>query len=145
MSTILKTTLRIGRLRYVNAIPFYHQLWKKEMADLETPIGGIKFYENYPTQINLAMRKGKIDLAPISSLEYLNHQREYLLLPDLVIGSRDFSSSVLLISKDRIEGLNGAKIALTRQSLSSAVLFRILLKFKYKFHNQYVSVKASPE
>ena len=134
MST-LKTVTRVGRICYVNSIPFYHRL---EPPDVE-------FYETYPTKINLAMRQGKIDIAPISALEYLNHQKAYLLLPDLAIGSRDFSGSVLLISKEKIEGLNKAAVALSRQSLSSAALLRILFKFKYKFENRFVSSSGDPD
>jgi chorismate dehydratase len=127
----VKTITRVGKIRYINSLPFYHQLLSNDPS-------GIEFYESYPTRINLAMRQGKIDMAPISSLEYLNHPKNYLLLPDLIIGSRDFSGSVLLISREKIEGLDGVPIALSRQSLSSAVLLRILLKFKYKFENRFV-------
>ena len=90
------------------------------------------------------MRRRKIHVAPISSLEYLNHQKDYLLLPSAVIASRDFSGSVLLISHEKIEGLDGETIALTRESLSSAVLLRILLRFKYKFQNRFVLVNQDP-
>lgn len=134
-----KVTMRIGRIKYVNCLPFYHSLIPEESkASLPAPLE-FDFYESYPTRINLALRKGKIDLAPISSLEYLNHQKNYLLLPGLAIGCRDFSGSVLLFSKEKIEGLNGAAIAVSRQSLSSAILLRILLKFKYHFKNEFIS------
>jgi len=132
-----KTTLKIGKIRYINSIPFYHGL-AYEGANLE-------FYENYPTKVNLAMRQGKVDVAPVSSLEYLNHQEEYLILPGLGIGSRDFSGSVILLSHERIEGLNKATVALTRESLSSPTLLRVLLKFKYKFNNKFISSAEPPE
>ena len=132
-----KTVIRIGKIRYINSLPFYHQL-APEKSEIE-------FYESYPARINLAMRQAKIDMAPISSLEYLNHQKDYLLLPNLLIGARDFSGSVLLFSKEKIEGLNGVPIALSRQSLSSVVLLRILLKLKYKFENRFVFSNTGPE
>lgn len=125
------TTLKIGKIKYINALPFYHNLCTQEP-------GQVEFFENYPTKINLALRNKKIHAGLISSLEYLNHQDDYLLLPGLGIGSRDFSGSVLLLSHEKIEGLDGETIALTRESLSSAVLLRILLKFKYKFQNRFV-------
>lgn len=116
----LKTKLRIGKISYINAIPFYHGLGDSEALPLE-------FYPAYPTKINEAVEKGELDLAPISSLAYLKNQKEYLLLPHLAIGSRDFSGSVLLISREKIENLNGKEIALTPQSLSSVALLKILL------------------
>ncbi|MBI3313956.1 MAG: menaquinone biosynthesis protein [Candidatus Omnitrophica bacterium] len=137
-----KTGIRVGRISYINSIPFYHRLTSEPAAE-----GGsqIEFYEGYPTQVNSAMRRGEIDIAPISSLEYIHHQKDYLLLPDLAIGARDFSGSVLLLSKEKIDGLNKEKIALSKQSLSSATLLRILFKFKYKFKNEFISEEGKPQ
>lgn len=134
MKSALKTSLKIGKISYINCLPFYHKLfegrgWKNVSYEL---------YEAYPTKVNLAMRRGRVDVAPISSLEYLNHADQYYLLPDLAIGARDFSGSVLLLSKVPVEQLEGEKILLTRQSLSSATLLRALLRFKYKFKNQFI-------
>lgn len=133
-----QATIRVGQIGFINAIPFFHGFSSQNGIAVE-------FYPNYPTKVNLAMRKGRIDIAPISSLEYLNHQKQYILLPDLAIGSRDFSGSVLLFSREKIEGLQGKTIALTKQSLSSAVLLRILLQFKYKYKNKFVLCQSNPE
>ncbi len=137
-----KTGIRVGRISYINSLPFYHRLTNELSAEEKTQIG---FYEGYPTQVNLAMRRGEVDIAPISSLEYIHHQKDYLLLPDLAIGARDFSGSVLLLSKEKIDGLNKEKIALSKQSLSSATLLRILFKFKYKFENEFIAEEGKPE
>jgi chorismate dehydratase len=134
----MKTKIRMGKICYVNCLPFYHRLKLTEECDTE-------LYETYPTKLNLAMRCGKIDLGPVSSLEYLNHQSKYYILPDFAIGSRDFSGSVLLLSRERIEGLNKTTIALTKQSLSSAALLKILMKFKYKFSNRFKVSHEDPE
>lgn len=144
MATLFKTRVKVGKIRYINCLPFYHGLFTQMNFREDEPSAPVEFYEAYPTQINLALRKGKVDIAPISSLEYLNHQKDYLLLPDLIIGARDFSRSVLLISREKVEALDGAKIALSRQSLSSVSLLRILLKFKYKFENSFVVSNAPP-
>lgn len=138
MKNRIKTRVRIGKICYINCLPFYHRI--KLTEDIET-----EYHETYPTRLNLAMRLGKIDVAPISSLEYLLHQKDYLLLPGLCIGSRDFSGSVLLFSKERIEGLNNVSVVLTRQSLSSATLVRILLKYKYKFRNRFTVSSLGPD
>ncbi len=134
----VKAKARVGKICYINCLPFYHRLRFADEVDAE-------LYETYPSKLNLALRLGKIDLGPVSSLEYLNHQKDYLILPDLAIGSRDFSGSVLLLSNEKIEGLNGSSIALTRKSLSSAALLRILLKFKYKFKNKFISSLDTPD
>ncbi len=131
----LKVKTRIGKICYTNCLPYYHQL-ESEGGD---------YYESFPARINLAMRHEKIDIAPVSSLEYLNHQRKYFILPEFAIGSRDFSGSVLLLSKEKIENLNGKTIALTRESASSSALLRVLLKFKYKFDNKFTAMHSEPD
>lgn len=134
------TKLRLGRINYLNTLPFYHGLTgaSKEGGSLVGETGT-------PAQINKAMEEGRIDIAPISSLEYLNHQDDYLLLPNLCIGSRDFSASVLLFSKERITGLGGAAISLSDESLSAAILLKILLRFKLKFSNSFKVEPSNPE
>ena len=129
--------LRIGKIRYTNCIPFYHGL-EKEMP-------GLNFSEEVPVQINNLMHSGHIDIAPISSLEYLNRQNDYLLLPYLGICAERFSGSVILLSHKKIEDLNGCDIALSKESLSSSALLKILLKKKYGFENSFRMAESNPE
>lgn len=138
MKNSVRTKTRVGKIRYINCIPYYHQLQKSENGDLE-------FYEASPAELNAAMQQEKIELAPISSLEYLNHQKDYLLLAPFIIGARDFSGSVLLFSREKIEALHHTTVSLSRESLSSAVLLKILLKFKYKFENKFVLMDSNPK
>ncbi|HLD50293.1 MAG TPA: menaquinone biosynthesis protein [bacterium] len=131
---LLAPPLRVGKISYANCLPFYYGLQKHQDPD---------FFESYPVKINQAMRHGKMDIAPISSLEYLNHQKDYRLLP-FSIGARDFTGSVILFSHEKIEGLNGVPIALSRESLSSVALLKILLKLKFKFKNKFVVTDSNP-
>ena len=95
-----QTKLRIGKIRYLNCLPFYFGLAEIFRAKGLEP--EMSFFETYPVEINLAMQRGEIDAAPVSSLEYLQHQDDYLLLSDLAIGTRLFARSVLLLSKKRL-------------------------------------------
>ena len=52
---------------------------------------------------------------------------------------------MLLISKKKIEQLKGAVIALSRESLSSSGLLRILLSKKYEHRNTFEVVDQDPE
>lgn len=133
---LLAPPLRVGKISYTNCLPFYYGLQKAQDPELE-------YFESYPAKINHAMHQGKMDIAPISSLEYLNHQKEYRLLP-FSIGARDFTGSVILFSREKLEGLNGVPIAITRESLSSVALLKILLKFKFKFENKFVVTDSDP-
>jgi chorismate dehydratase len=135
--------LRIGKIRYLNCLPFFFGLVETLRGKGVEP--EVSFFESYPSEINQALERGEIDAAPVSSLEYLQHQDDYLLLPDLAIGTRLFARSVLLFSKKKIEQLNGAVIALSRESLSSAVLVRILLAKKYHHRNTFELTEQDPE
>jgi chorismate dehydratase len=135
--------LRIGKIHYLNCLPFFFglaEILREKGAEPE-----MSFFESYPSEINQALERGEIDAAPVSSLEYLQHQSDYLLLPDLAIGTRLFARSVLLFSKKKIEQLNGAVIALSRESLSSAVLVRILFARKYHHRNTFELMEQDPE
>lgn len=143
MNTDITTKIRIGKIKYLNCLPFYTGLVERLRGrGMEQEMS---FFESYPAEINQAMQRGEIDAAPVSSLEYLQHQDDYVLLSDLGIGARLFVRSVLLISKKKIEALNGAVIALSRESLSSAGLVRILLKQKYDHQNTFEIVEQDPE
>jgi len=135
--------LKIGKIRYLNCLPFYFGL--PEMLAAKGLEPEMSFFESYPAEINLAMQRGEIDVAPVSSLEYLQHQDDYLLLSDLAIGTRLFARSVLLLSKKKIEQLSGSVIALSRESLSSAGLVRILLAKKYDHRNTFELTDQDPE
>lgn len=141
MKTRVATQLRVGRIRYLNTLPFYHGF---SSHTAESGLG-LEWESGTPVEINQKIRQGKIDIAPISSLEYLNSQDQYLLLPDLCIGARDFSASVLLLSTERIEGLNKTTVSVTEESLSAATLLRILLKHKFRFQNQFRTEPSNPD
>lgn len=128
---------RIGKISYINTTPFYFRLFQETTS--------VSFIEGNPAEINRLMSDARIDFAPISSLEYALHQDQYLLLPDLCIGSRDFARSVLLFSREKIEGLNKAKIVLSKKSLSSATLLKIIFKYKYRFENEFVTSNGTPD
>lgn len=128
---------KVGKISFVNTTPFYFHLLASSQST--------SYVEGSPAEINDLMSRGEIDFAPVSSLEYALHQDQYVLLPNLCIGSRDFSRSVLLFSRERIEGLNHQEIMLSKKSLSSAVLLKIILKFKYRFSNEFLIGSGSPE
>jgi chorismate dehydratase len=136
--------IRMGRIRYANTLPFFHRLGEKIHRDAHAAYS-VQYVDDSPAGLNEAMLQGKIDIAPISSLAYYSHHQDFFLLPDLAIAARDFSGSVLLLSHEKIEGLNNTKIALSAESWSSSALLKILLKFKYKFQNEFAAVPSEPD
>jgi len=136
MNLKLSTGIRIGRISYINTLPFYHGL-EQESQDVR---------EGVPSQINAWISSKQIDIAPISALEYARNPKDYYLLPNLCIGAHEYSGSVLLISKEKIENLNSKKIAITQDSLSAQALVKILFQKRFGFQNDFsVSVKSVDE
>ncbi len=139
-SMSLKTTtqIRLGKISYVNTLPFYYRL--ENTIDHACSVS-----EGVPTEINSLLQNGQIDLAPISSLAYAQHFEAFYLLPSLCIGSLAHSGSVLLLSKEKIENLNGKRIAVSNESLSSRALLKILLGKRFGFVNPFSEANGSPD
>ncbi|HQG98734.1 MAG TPA: menaquinone biosynthesis protein, partial [Thermotogota bacterium] len=134
------TPLRVGKIRYLNCLPFYFTLQEKLKAKGLDAV----FVESHPADLNRALQSGEIDLGPVSSFEYLARQDQYLLLPDLGIGAGDFARSVILFSRVKLQDLDGATIALSEESASSAAMLRIMLKGRYGFENRFETVVQDP-
>lgn len=112
--------LNIGRISYVNTIPFFHHLEKSGCCE------GI--VDGVPAELNARLAAGSIDLSPSSSFEYALNWRKYLLLPGLSISSRGPVRSVLLFSRRPLAEVAGEPIALTAESATSVNLLKVLLK-----------------
>lgn len=138
MTSSTKTKIRLGKISYLNCLPYYFELDKNDYFDFQ-------YFESYPQEINRAMRAGELDIAPVSSLEYLNHQDQYLILPDQSISSHNFSSSVLLFSKEELLLLQDKEIAVSRESLSSVALLKILFHYRYHIKASFVKKAAQPQ
>ncbi len=111
--------LVIGRIPFLVALGFYH-------LDLETE----QFInrDGTPAELNDALRKGEIDLAPASSFEYLRNANLYALLPDFCTSGVTAIRSALLFSKHPWQQLEGKTISLPSDSASAAALLKILLQ-----------------
>jgi chorismate dehydratase len=72
------------------------------------------------------MEAGQLDVSVISAVEYARQASRYLLLPDLAITSDGPVRSVLLFSKRPVEELGGCRVLLTRSSMTSVALLRLL-------------------
>jgi chorismate dehydratase len=80
---------------------------------------------------------GQVDVAPCSSVEYARHPDQYVLFPDLVIGSDGPVGSILLESAVPPESLGGEMVWLPTASASSVLLLRILLEQRWGVKPEY--------
>lgn len=123
--------LRIGQIKYTNTLPVYFYFDQKRFEDK------IDFTQQVPAQLNQAMAKGEIDVGPISSFSYAEHEDQYLVLPDLSVSAKGRVRSIYLFSKKPIEELQEAKIALTNTSATSINLLKVVLEKFLNFSVTY--------
>lgn len=123
--------IRLGHIDYSNCVPVHARLLERERPP------GVQLVMGVPSELNEALAVGKVDVAPCSSIEYARHQDEYVLLPDLAIGSDGAVGSILMESSVPVEDLDGASVWMPTASATSAVLLRILLEMRYGVMPQY--------
>jgi len=88
-----------------------------------------------PAKISELLRKGKIDVGFIPSIEYLK-SKDLKLIPEICIASDGEVKSVILLSQKEIKEIK--TVALDKRSKTSAVLLKILFKKFYKVNVKYL-------
>lgn len=122
---------RVGHIQFLNCLPLYHGLVKSHgLLNMELRKGT-------PTELNEMLLRGELDLSPISSIEYLRHHRDLLLLPDITVSSDGEVKSITLVSRVPLAELGGRTLALSDTSATSHVLTRIILEQCYRVRPSY--------
>lgn len=122
---------RLGHIRFLNSLPIYYGLVKNGF------LHSLDLVNSTPTDLNQKLNAGQLDISAISSIEYLRHHRDLLLLPDLSISADGPVQSITLLSKAPLAELNGRAVALTSASATSHVLTRIILEQRYGTRPSY--------
>ena len=112
--------LKIGKINYLNVFPLYRNLENNLLVQGE------------PSYLNKLLNKGKIDISPSSSFEYLNNHENYLIINDLSISGKRKVLSVNFISAVPIEELTNETVYLSPASFTSNILIKIILLHFYK-------------
>ena len=124
--------LRAGRIVYTNDLPIYAAF----------DAGAVRFpgrlVSDVPATLNGMLLEGALDLSPVSAFAYAAHAGRFALLPELCIGSRRDVWSVLCVSPRPLEELEGATIAVTRESASGRNLLRVLLERRFGIRARFV-------
>jgi chorismate dehydratase len=118
--------VRVGRIRYINCFPVYGAI-DRGVVDLGAPV-----VSGNPSELNALMAQGQLDVSVISAVEYARDSSRYLLLPDLGITSDGPVRSVMLFSRVPAERLDGKRVLLTRSSMTSVALTRLLFEHVWK-------------
>ncbi len=110
----------IGKIPYLNSVPFYQHFEKRQFKIL--PIS--------PRRMGVLARAGQIDAGLFSLVDYLK-QRDQLEMLNLGIATRDQVKSVMLFSNYGWQDLAGKSVGITDETATSVLLLRVLLEKKY--------------
>jgi chorismate dehydratase len=117
--------LRSGRIIYTNDLPIYTAF----------DAGAVRYpgalVADVPSHLNAMLVDGRLDLSPISAFQYGARPDVLALLPDLCIGARADVWSVVCVSREPLAALDGARVAVSRESASGRNLLRVLLERRY--------------
>jgi len=118
--------LKIGRMAFANLFPIFFTL------EHEADCSSYRFIDGVPSELNMKIRAGEIDVSPSSSIEYLKNPGIYRLIEGHSISSFGAVGSIFLFSRTPIEELDGLSILTSSQSETSVALLEIILR---KFYN----------
>ncbi|MCE5336212.1 MAG: menaquinone biosynthesis protein [Desulfobacteraceae bacterium] len=125
------TSLKLGKIGFLNVLPIYYPL---ESGIIPHPFS---FIPDVPSALNALAAAGKLDISPVSSIEYARHAHLYYLVPDLSISSFGEVKSVLLLSRAPVHRLSGGKILLSSQSHTSVGLLKILCRLRFGIEPEF--------
>ncbi len=110
----------IGKIPYLNSVPFYANFEKQQFRIL--PVA--------PRRMGILSEQGAIEAGPFSLMDYFS-QEEKLELMGWCIATRDQVKSVMLFSNEGWNGLDGKTIGITDDTATSVKLLKVLLEKKY--------------
>lgn len=127
----VNTTNVIGKIPYLNSVPFYAYFEQRQFKML--PIA--------PRRMGILSQKGQIDAGLFSLRDYFL-QEDSLDMMEYCIASRDQVKSVILFSKEGWQGLNGKRIGIIDDTATSVYLLQVLLEKKYEVKAEFVRMHA---
>lgn len=128
--------LRIGRLPYLHAEPFYFAMARLGMA----------LYELQPGALAAAAASGAIDAGPVPLVACPRLQDRFEPVAGFCIASVQPTSHCLLYSTRPIAALTGARIGISAEAATALRLLQILLRLKYQVQpTAYVPLQATPD
>jgi chorismate dehydratase len=115
-------TLRIGRVPYLHAEPFYVDMARR----------GLALTELVPRAIAVAAANGEIDAGPVPLVDCFRLEDRLQPVAGFCIASVQDAGSSLLFSTKPIAALTGAHIGVTDEASTAPQLLDILLRLKYQ-------------
>ncbi len=131
--------IRLGYIDYINCLPVYYAI-----ENGHVPVKA-RMIKGPPTKLNSMFIDGKLDITPISSIEFARNSDTAVILPNLSISADGNVQSILLFSKVPVTELDGARVCLPSSSATSVALLKILFEHYYQVKVDYVTQKPNLE
>ena len=128
--------MRVGRIPYINCYPVYGAIDRGIVPLDATVVNGV------PSALNALTAAGELDVSVVSAVEYASNADRYLLLPDLAITSDGPVRSVLLFSNRPAGDLDGARVLLSRSSMTSVALLKLLFEHVWRAAPDFAAADA---
>jgi chorismate dehydratase len=128
--------LRIGRVPYLHAEPFYVDMARR----------GLALTELVPRAVAVAAANGEIDAGPVPLVDCFRLEDRFQPVAGFCIASIQDAGSSLLFSSKPIAALAGACIGVTDEASTAPRLLEVLLRLKYQVQTAaYGPLDASHE
>ena len=114
--------IRVGRLPYLHAEPFYFDMARR----------GIELYEMVPSALVAGAEHDEIDAGPIPLADSFQLEDRFQPVAGFCIASVRRAGSLLLFSTRPLTGLHGARIGVTDEASNTPRLLDVLLRLKYR-------------
>ncbi len=128
--------MRVGRIPYINCYPVYGAIDRGIVPLDATLVDGV------PSALNALTAAGDLDVSVVSAVEYASNADRYLLLPDLAITSDGPVRSVLLFSNRPAGDLDRARVLLSRSSMTSVALLKLLFEHVWRAEPDFAAADA---
>lgn len=129
-------TLSLGKVAYINCEPVYYGIEQGAIP------ADCRIVEGTPAQLNRKLQTGDLDVSVISAIEYAHHSESYLILPELAIASDGPAESVLFLSRVPAADLDGKSVHLSKDSLTSVFLVKLLLAKMFGVRPRFLTAEA---
>ena len=110
----------VGKIPYLNSVPFYHHFEKRQFKILPVT----------PRRMGALAKRGQLEAGLFSLCDFLEQKDSLTMLP-YCIATRDQVKSVMLFSNFGWRELEGKKIGIVDDTATSVRLLQVLLEKKY--------------
>jgi chorismate dehydratase len=133
--------IKVGQINFINCLPVNLPLDRLGLGnEIEYQV-----FDSVPSVLNQKLSLGELDIAPISSFEYLSNKDKYQYLDGISISSKIEADSVLFFCNLDFWAKENKVIHLTNKSATSVNLLKVLLKELYKLNLDEIEFKVFDE